>query len=138
MQKGTRRKENQKIIKVKEPQICDNCKKAAKYICIHEDKIICKNCYLKMQIKNKQNNKINHYSNPKLCIVNKTGIYCNVCNQVVTTFQKFNSGKCICLSCYNLMTENQIKQLQEEKYNANNMQKYKNTLKIRFVQGGNP
>jgi len=137
MTKGTKRKINKEIIKNKEPQICDICKKASKYICIYEDKIICSNCYSKIQLSNKDNN-INITSNPKLCIANKTGVYCNICNQVVTTFQHFQSGKCICISCYNSMPESQIKQLQAEEYNIYNTKKYENTLKIKFVQGGNP
>ena len=137
MKKGTKRKINKEIIKVKESQICDNCKKASKYICIYEDKIICSNCYSEIKSK-KLNNKTNDISNPEFCIAKKTGVYCNICNQVVTSFQKFQSGKCVCMSCYNSMTEEQLKQLKAEEYNPYNNKKYKNTLKIKFVQGGNP
>lgn len=113
-------------------------KKTSKYICIYEDKIICKSCYSKIKSNNKHSNKTNHTSNPKLCIANKNGVYCNICNQVVTTFQKFNSGKCVCIHCYNSMADSKIKQLQTEEYNTDNTKKYENTVKIKFVQGGNP
>lgn len=138
MAKGTKRKVNNEVMKVKEPQICDNCKKVSKYICIYEDKVICSSCYSKILLNSKRSNKTNATSNPKLCIANKTGVYCNICNQVVTTFQHFQSGKCICISCYNSIGRDQIKQLQAEEYNPNNVKKYENTLKIKFVQGGNP
>ena len=138
MTKGRKRKINNEIIKVKEPQICDNCKKTSKYICIYEDKIICKGCYSKIQSNNKHSDKTNHTSNPQLCIANKTGVYCNIYNKVVTTFQKFKSGKSVCIHCYNSMTEGKIKQLQTEEYNTDNTKKYENTIKIKFVQGGNP
>ena len=125
---------NVKFIKVREPQICEFCKNPSKNLCICEDKVLCKNCYFK--IKQKETN--DKVSNPKMCISKKAGVICNICDQVVTTYQKFKSGKRICISCFNKLSESQIKQLQAEVYDVNNFKKYQRPYRIRFVQGGNP
>lgn len=133
---------NVKFIKLKKAQNCDICKKASKIVCINEEKILCKNCYYKLNPKTvqktKQKETNNKIYNPKMCIAKKVGVHCNICNQLVTTFQKFQSGKCICISCFNKMTDGQIKKLKTEEYNADNTIRYKNPYNMRFMQGGNP
>ena len=125
-------------IKTKTPQVCDICKKITKRVYVLDDKIVCPNCHSKISKGTSSNKVIDSDNNPKLYIAKKLGVHCNICNEVITTYQKFKSGKCICMSCFNKMTDEQVKKLQSEEYNANNTKKYENTLKIKFVQGGNP
>ena len=127
-----------KFIRTKEPQICDCCQKASKDICISNDKILCKACYYKINQKNKITIQENENKNPQLCVAKKVGVHCNVCNTLVTTYHRFQSGKCICIYCYNKMTESEIKQLQSEKYDKINTKNFEHPYKIKFVQGGNP